>query len=40
MPLTELQIKNVKPQPGKIVRLFDARGPTLKSLKQAEDGGV
>jgi len=26
MPLTELQIKNVKPQPGKIVRLFDARG--------------
>jgi hypothetical protein len=26
MPLTELQIKNVKPQPGKTVRLFDARG--------------
>ena len=26
MPLTELQFKNVKPQPGKTVRLFDARG--------------
>jgi hypothetical protein len=26
MPLTELQIKNVKPHPGKTIRLFDARG--------------
>jgi integrase len=26
MPLTELQIKNVKPYPGKTIRLFDARG--------------
>jgi Arm DNA-binding domain len=26
MPLTELQIKNVKPRPGKTVPLFDARG--------------
>jgi hypothetical protein len=25
MPLTELQIKNVKPPPGKTVRLYDAR---------------
>jgi hypothetical protein len=26
MPLTELQIKNAKSQPGKTVWLFDARG--------------
>ena len=30
MPLTELQIKNVKPQPEKTVRLFDARGLYLE----------
>jgi integrase len=30
MPLTELQIKNVRPQPGKTVRLFDARGLYLE----------
>jgi hypothetical protein len=30
MPLTELQIKNAKPQPGKTVRLFDARGLYLE----------
>jgi hypothetical protein len=30
MPLTELQIKNVKPRPGKTVRLFDARGLYLE----------
>ena len=30
MPLPELQIKNVKPQPGKTVRLFDACGPYLE----------
>jgi hypothetical protein len=26
MPLTEVRIKNVKPLPGRTVRLFDARG--------------
>lgn len=30
MPLTELQIKNSKPQQGKTVRLFDARGLYLE----------
>jgi integrase len=30
MPLTELQIKNVRPQPGKTVRLFGARGLYLE----------
>jgi integrase len=30
MPLTELQIKNAKPQPRKTVRLFDARGLYLE----------
>jgi integrase len=30
MPLTELQIKNAKPLPGKSVRLFDARGLYLE----------
>ncbi len=30
MPLTESQIKNAKPQPGKTVRLFDARGLYLE----------
>lgn len=30
MPLTELQIKKVRPQPGKTVRLFDARGLYLE----------
>ena len=30
MPLTELQIKNVRPQPGKTVRVFDARGLYLE----------
>ena len=30
MPLTELQIKNVKPRPGKTVRLFAARGLYLE----------
>ena len=30
MPLTELQIKNVRPQPGKTARLFDARGLYLE----------
>ena len=30
MPLTELQIKNAKPKPGKSVRLFDARGLYLE----------
>jgi integrase len=30
VPLTELQIKNAKPQPGKSIRLFDARGLYLE----------
>lgn len=30
MPLTELQIKNAKPQPEKTVRLFDAGGLYLE----------
>ena len=30
MPLTELQIKKAKPQPGKSARLFDARGLYLE----------
>jgi len=30
MPLTELQIKKAKPEPGKSIRLFDARGMYLE----------
>jgi hypothetical protein len=43
MPLTELQIKKEKPEPGSPESLYGTSTrahPTSKSLKQAEDGGI